>query len=84
MFNLGGVGDMMKNFSKVQKLMKDDNFKTFLNHPEVQELLKDGEFQQAAKSKNIANLMTNQKLMKVMQDPAVQKALSSLDVNELK
>ena len=80
----GGLGDAMKNMGKMQKLMKDDNFKSFLDHPGVKEMMEDAEFQNAIKSKNYMKLMQNSKLMKLMQDPEIQSKISKLNVNDFK
>lgn len=84
MFNFGKMGSMMKNLSKMQGLMKDENFKAFLEHPEVKSLMMDQDFQKAVQSKNYMKLMSNPKLHKIMNDPAVKDALSKLNLDNLK
>jgi len=80
----GGLGDSIKNIGKIQKLMKDDNFKSFIDHPDVKEMMSDKDFQQAVKSKNYMMLMQNPKLVKLMQDPEMQARLSKLNIDDLK
>jgi len=80
----GGFGDAIKNLGKMQKLMKDDSFKSFLDHPGVKEMMQDAEFQKAVKSKNYMKLMQNQKLLKLMQDPEIQGKISKLNMDDFK
>jgi penicillin V acylase-like amidase (Ntn superfamily) len=80
----GGLGDAIKNIGKMQKLMKDDNFKAFIDHPDVKAMMQDPEFQNAIKSKNYMKLMQNQKLVKLMKDPEIQSKISKLNMNDFK
>ena len=81
--NFGAMGDMVKNFAKVQQLLKDDNFRTFLENPEVKKLMDDKDFQQAVKEKNYLKLMSNKKLLQLMQNPEIQESLSKLNLKDL-
>ena len=80
----GGLGKTMKNLGKFQKLMKDDNFKSFLNNEDVKKMMQDPQFQEAVKTKNYMKLMSNPKLLEVMQKPEIQEMISKLDVKDFK
>ncbi len=79
-----GLGDSIKNFSKLQELLKDDNFRSFLDNPEVKKMMEDPEFQQCIKDKNYMKLMSNPKLLQLMQNPEIRDSLSKLNLKDMK
>ena len=70
----------MKNFSQLQNLLKDEKFRSFLEHPAVKEMMHDDEFQKAAKEKNYFSLMSNPRMIELMKDPEIREKLSQLNL----
>ena len=79
----GKINDMMKQVKLMQKLMKDENFRTLISHPKVQELLKDKQFQDLITSQNMGKIATHPKLTALMRDPEVGPLLKKIDPKAL-
>jgi len=75
--------EMAGQFQMMQKLMQDDNFKSFIGHPKVQELFKDADFKEIAKTKDFARIMAYPKFAVLMKDPELAAAMAKLNVKEL-
>lgn len=70
---------MMDQFSMMQRLMKDENFKAFISHPKVQELFKDPEFKDVAKSQDFNRIVSHPKFAALMRDPEVAPLMAKLN-----
>ena len=75
----GKMQDMMGQFQMMQRLMKDENFKTFIAHPKVQEVFKDPEFKEIAKSRDLTKILSHPKFAVVMQDPELAALIAKLN-----
>ena len=71
--------DMMGQFQMMQKLMKDDNFKSFISHPKVQELFRDPEFKEIAKTRDFAKIVASPKFMALMKDPELSSLMAKIN-----
>jgi len=60
------------------RLMKDENFRTFLANPKVREVFLDPEFQRAVKTQDMGQVMTNPKFAVLMQDPDIARLIITL------
>lgn len=70
-------------FKLMQRFMGDENFKSFISHPKVQELLKDPEFKKVAQTKDFSKLMSHPKFSALLQDPELRQMLSKINPTEL-
>lgn len=80
---LGQMKDMMGQFQMMQKLMKDENFKTFIAHPKVQELFKDPEFKEVAKTRDFGKILASSKFMGLMRDPELAALMMKINPRQL-
>ena len=74
---------MADQFKLMQKLMKDEDFRSFMQHPKVQETFKDPEFQEMIRSKDQAQIMGNPKMKILMSDPEVLQLMSKVNFQDL-
>lgn len=79
----GKMGDMLKQFQTMQKLMQDEHFKAVISHPKVQALFRDPDFQAALKAQDQAKILGSPKLQALMRDPEVAPLLAKIDPNTL-
>ena len=70
---------MMQQFQMMQRLMKDENFKTFIGHPKVQELFKDPEFKEIAQSGDFSKIMSHPKFAALMKDPELASLMAKIN-----
>ena len=70
---------MMGQFQIMQKLMADENFKTFIAHPKVQEVFKDSEFKEIAKSQDFSKILSNPKFASLMRDPELGALMAKIN-----
>ena len=70
---------MVAQFQMMQKLMADDNFKTFISHPKVQEVFRDPEFKELAKSRDFAKILSNPKFSELMRDPELAALMTKIN-----
>ena len=61
--------DMMGNMQMMQRMMQDENFRTFVSHPKVQQLFCDPEFKEVAKARDFSRIAAHPKFMALSQDP---------------
>ncbi len=73
--------EMAGQYQMMQKLMQNDEFKTFISHPKVQGLFMDPEFQLTAQSKDFTKIMAHPKVMELMKDPELAPLMAKLDPN---
>ena len=78
----GKMKDMVGQFQMMQKLMQDENFKTFISHPKIQELFKDAEFKAVAKTQDFAKIMAYPKFAQLMKDPEVAQLLTKINLKD--
>ena len=76
----GHLNGMMGNFQMMQKLMRDENFKTFIAHPKVQELFKDEEFKEVAKTKDFSKILSHPKFATLMQDSKLSALMAKINL----
>lgn len=74
--------DMMGQFDVVQKLMGDENFRTFIAHPKVQEVFRDAEFKEIAIQKNFTKILSHAKFKTLMKDPDVASLMAKVDLKK--
>ncbi len=74
-----GMKGMMGQFSLMQRLMKDENFKAFISHSKVQDLFKDPEFKDVAKSQDFNRIVSHPKFAALMRDPEVAALMAKLN-----
>ena len=77
MFNQ--IQGVMGQFQMMQKLMADENFKTFISHPKVRELFQNSEFKDVAKSQDFAKILANPKFTVLMRDPELSGLIAKID-----
>ena len=70
--------DMMGQFQLFQKLMKNENFRTFIAHPKIQELFRDPEFQEVIKTKDTTKILSHPKLASLMREPEIARLAAKL------
>lgn len=75
--------EVMGQFGVMQKLMKDENFRSFIAHPRVQELFRDPEFKEVAKTRDLARILSHPKCAEIMRDPDLASLLSKLNAQAL-
>ena len=75
----GKFHEMMNQMQALQRMMKDENFKTLMSHPKIQELLKDPDFQGAVRSQDMAKIATHPKLQELLQDPELSAKMKKMD-----
>ena len=71
--------DMMGQMKMMQELMRDENFKTFISHPRVQELFRDPEFKVVAASRDFSKIAAHPKFMELARDPELSQLLLKID-----
>ncbi len=71
--------DMMGQMQMMQKMMKDENFRTFISHPKVQELFRDPEFKEIAKSRDFSKIAAHPKFMALAKDPELSALLVKIN-----
>ncbi len=74
----GRMKDMAAQMQMIQKLMKDENFKTLIAHPKMQELMKDPEFLEVMKNNDIQKASTNPKLAALKSDPELVQLIAKV------
>ncbi|GEM_PF-605313 len=79
---LSQMKDMMGQFQVVQKLMGDENFRTFIAHPKVQEVFRDPEFKEIASQKNFTKILSHPKFAVLMKDPEVASLMARIDLKK--
>ena len=79
----GKFQDTMKMLQLMQRLMKDEPFRAFINHPKVQHAFKDPEFQQIIQAKDMTKLSSSPKLAELMRDPEVSSLFAKVDFQKL-
>ncbi|MBI3253056.1 MAG: hypothetical protein HYZ52_07125 [Candidatus Omnitrophica bacterium] len=62
----------------IQALMQNEDFKTFIAHPEVQELFKDSEFKDVAQTRDFAKIVAHPKFMALMRVPELSSLMARL------
>ena len=75
----GNMKDKMGQFQMMQRLMQDENFKTFISHPKVQEVFKDPEFKEIAKTRDFSKILSHPKFAELMRDPELAGLLAKLN-----
>ena len=75
----GKMQGMMGQFQMMQRLMQDENFKTFIAHPKVQEVFKDVEFKEVAKEKDFSRILSHPKFVELMKDPELSALLFKIN-----
>ena len=71
--------DRMGQMKMMQELMRDENFKTFISHPRVQELFRDPEFKGVAASRDFSKIAAHPKFMELARDPELSQLLLKID-----
>ena len=79
---LSQMKDMMGLFQVVQRLMGDENFRTFIAHPKVQEVFRDPEFKEIASQKNFTKILSHVKFATLMKDPEVASLMAKIDLKK--
>ena len=79
----GNMGDFMKQMQRVQKLMKDENFKPFISHPKVRAVFMDPSLQEVMKTQDPQKIMAHPKMESLKSDPEVLQLITKLDFNQL-
>ena len=74
--------DMMGQFQVVQRLMGDENFRTFIAHPKVQEVFRDPEFKEIASQKNFTKILSHPKFAVLLKDPEVASLMAKIDLKK--
>ncbi len=70
----------MGNLQMMQKLMQDENFKTFISHPKVQELFKDPEFKVIAQTKDFSKILLHPKFALLMREPELSSLMAKINL----
>ena len=70
----------MGNFQGMQRLMQDENFKTFISHPKVQALFKDEEFKEVAKTQDFSKILSHPKFAALTQEPELSSLLAKINL----
>ena len=70
---------MMDQFGSLQKMMQNENFKTFISHPKIKELFQDPEFQALAKTRDFMKIMTHPKFALLLRDPEIAALVAKLN-----
>ncbi len=65
-------------FQMMQRLMQDENFRTFISHPKVQELFKDPEFKEVASARDFSKIMAHPKFTELMKDPELASLMAKI------
>ena len=73
------MNDMMAQMKMMQELMRDENFKTFISHPKVQELFRDPEFKAVAGTRDYSKIAVHPKFMELSRDPELARLLQKID-----
>ena len=68
----------MSQMEWFQRLLQDDDFKTFIQNPKVQQAFLDPEFQTLVQEKKMGQLMTHPKFAPLMSDPELVKMMLKL------
>ena len=71
--------DMMGNMQMMQRMMKDENFRAFVSHPEVQQLFRDPEFKEVAKARDFSKIASHPKFMALGKNPELAALLLKID-----
>ena len=79
----GNSSNFFQQIERVQKLMKDENFKAFVSHPKVQTLFADPEFRKALQSQNPQTILNHPKMAALKDDPEIRALISKLDFKNL-
>lgn len=79
----GKMKDMMGQMQIMQKLMQDENFRTFISNPKVQEVFKDPEFKDIAKERDFTKILTNPKFVNLMKDSELAALMAKIDIKKL-
>ncbi|MSR78375.1 MAG: hypothetical protein EXS63_09175 [Candidatus Omnitrophica bacterium] len=77
------MNGFMKQMQLMQKLMKDENFKSFMSHPKIQSVFMDPSFQEILKTQDQTQIINHPKLAALKNDPEVAGLLSRLDFKKL-
>ena len=67
----------------LQRLMKDEQFKTLMAHPKIQAVLMDQEFQKLVKARDTAKIAAYPKFAALLRDPEVAPLLAKLNPQQL-
>ena len=74
--------DQMKQMQMLQKMMKDENFRTLVSHPKVQALMQDTEFQRVVQTRDPKKIANFPKLVALRNDPDLAAILSKFKPEE--
>lgn len=80
----GKMKNMMSQMKLMQEMMKDENFRAFMNHSKVQDLFKDSEFQAALKSQDPKRIASHPKMMALQKDQELAAILKRMDPEKMK
>ncbi len=79
--------DKFKNaadqFKMMQKMMQDENFRAFMQHPKVQAIFRDPEFQEVVRSKDQAKIMNHPKMKTLTTDPEILQLMTKIKFQDL-
>ena len=76
----GPMKDMAAQFQMMQRLMKDENFKAFIAHPDIQELFRDPEFRDVAKTRDFTKILAHPKFAAALRDPELSALMAKVDL----
>ena len=74
----GKFQDLMKQWQAVQRIMKDESFRSLMRHPKIQALLSDPAVLEAFKSKDFVKIAQHPKVLSLMQDPELAPLLAQM------
>ena len=74
----GKMKNMMDQLQMMEKMMKDENFKAFMSHPQIQGLFQDPEFQEILKTQDFQKIMSHPKFASLKGDRELVDIIAKL------